>query len=282
MKRQSVCAVILMATLSVITSQADFAFAISQAVSQNSTAQVISSGTWAAYAEDASGNAPTGSAYTLTPSNTRTTCSSITSYTKTTTSGWSNSNSRVTLNNITSLVVGMTVSGTGIKNSGTNTISAIDVGNKRVTLSAYPNTSSTGTTLTFSTVPVCVSSYDKFFSVINSGSYDIATLTIANSVSTTSGNSIQLQSCNIGGAGTASAAWDEPNGTCAGTINVIMTTIGAGAGANSPQSISGYSLPISSGGSVRLRALSTQSGSSATVSIAVLNSDIRSSQDTNA
>lgn len=86
---------------------------------------------------------------------------------------------------------------------------------------------------------------------------------------------MQLQSCDVSGVGSASATWDEINNTCSGTINTIMATIGSGAGANSPQLSSNYSIPITTQTSRRLRVLTTQSGATFTISVTVNRSSIR-------
>ena len=198
-------------------------------------------------------------------------------------SGWSSSSKRVKLQTATtSLYAGMTVSGTGITSSGTNTVALVDNVNSQVTLTLGPNTSPSYTTLKFSTPcpggGTTSSSLDAYFTVQNSGNVDIQTLSITQTVTVTSSNSIKLQTCNIGGAGTASAAWNENTGTCAGTINTIMTTTSS----NSPQTVSGYSMPLIVGADVRIRALSTQALKTSVISITILNSNIRTATNTNA
>ncbi len=190
--------------------------------------------------------------------------------------GWSSSSTKVGLQTATTaLAVGMTVTGVGIVSSGTNTITAVDNARQQVTLRLGPNTSANFTTLKFSTAcpgaGVTSSALDGFFTIENSGSIAIQTLAITQTVTVTTTNSIKLQTCNVGGAGTASAAWNENAGTCAGTINTIMTTTSA----NSPQTVSGYSMPLSIGGDVRVRALSTQANKTTTISVSVATTNTR-------
>ena len=197
--------------------------------------------------------------------------------------GWSSSSKRVGLQTLTTaLTVGMTVTGTGIVSSGTNTISVIDNANQQVTLTLGGNTSPSYTTLKFSTpcpgAGVTSTSLDAYFTIQNSGSMPIQTLSITQTVTVTSSNSIKLQTCNVGGAGTAAAAWNENTGTCAGTLNTVMTTTSA----NSPQTVSAYSMPISVGGDVRVRALSTQTNRTTRISVSVATSDSRVARNTNA
>ena len=194
--------------------------------------------------------------------------------------GWSNSSKRVGLQTSTAaLAVGMTVTGTGIVSSGTNTIATIDNANNRVTLTLGPNTSPNYTTLKFSSAcpgaGVKSASLDAYFTIENSGNIAIQTLAITQTVTVTTTNSIKLQTCNVAGAGTASAAWNENTGTCAGTINTIMTTTSA----NSPQTVSGYSMPLAIGGDVRVRALSTQTGKTATIAVSVTTTDSRAARN---
>ena len=194
--------------------------------------------------------------------------------------GWSNSSRRVGLQTATTaLAVGMTVTGTGIVSSGTNTISAIDNGNQQVTLTLGPNTSANYTTLKFSTPcpggGVTSSSLDAYFTIQNSGNTPIQTLSITQTVTVTASNSIKLQTCNVAGTGTTSAAWNENTGTCAGTINTIMTTTNT----NSPQTVSAYSIPISVGGDVRIRAVSTQAGKTTRISVSASTTDVRASRN---
>lgn len=187
-------------------------------------------------------------------------------------SGWISNDKRVGLQQSTSqLAIGMTVTGMGIANSGTNTISSFSTGN-RINLTFGPNTSPNYTTLKFST-PCGSSNTSQYFDVINIGTVDLLSLSIQQTVTTTGGNSIQLQSC--------SATWDEVANTCSGTIATLMTTIGSGVGANSPQTFN-WIQTITVGASIRLRAVSTEPGKTTTISVWVSNSDVRATTNTNA
>lgn len=186
-------------------------------------------------------------------------------------SGWQSTGKRVGLQESTSqLSIGMTVTGVGISSSGLNTIASFSSGN-RVTLTVGGNTTPIFTVLKFSTT--CnTTSGSQYFNITNTGSLDLDSFNIQQTTTTTNGRSISLQSC--------SETWDEVADTCPGTIAIIMTTIGAGAGVNSPQTVNwAQSIPV--GDSVRIRATSNESGKSSTITIWVSNENTRTSTDTN-
>jgi hypothetical protein len=162
----------------------------------------------------------------------------------------------------------MTVSGTGIINPGSNSISLI-VSNT-ILLASGPNTSPNGTTLTFR-LGVCT--YDQYLSINNRGLTDLASFTVFATSTSTSGNSIALQAC-VGGT------WSEATGICSGAISTLTTTIGAGTGANSPQTAL-VSISLAQGATLRLRALSTESGASLSVAVRVAQVNLRASTSTN-
>jgi hypothetical protein len=162
----------------------------------------------------------------------------------------------------------MTVTGTGIVQPGVNTISSLTA--TTVTLAVGGNTSSNGTTLTF-TSGVCV--YDQYLSINNGGLTAISSFIVIATSTTTSGKSIQLQTCSGG-------TWNEATDACSGAIVSLTTTIGAGSGANSPQTAT-ISLPLAESGTLRLRALSNQLGKSITVGIRVAQANLRASTSTN-
>jgi len=157
--------------------------------------------------------------------------------------------------------------------TGLNEINSINFAASSIGLKTGNPSAPIGTVFTF-TISGCFSSY---FSINNNGSEDILRINITQTTNTTTGRSMQLTSCDISGVGSAAATWDEINNTCSGTINTIMTTIGSGVGANSPQLISNYSLPITTQTSRRIRAVTTQSGATYTVSVSVDRSSIRGS-----
>jgi hypothetical protein len=163
----------------------------------------------------------------------------------------------------------MTVTGTGISSSGTNTITSFN-GARDITLASGPNNSPPGTQLFFSS-GVCT--WDQYLSINNDGLTNIASFTVIATSSTTSGSSIALQACTGG-------TWNETTDACSGVIQTLTTTIGSGIGANSPQSAL-ISIPIVEAASLRLRALSTQSGASLSVGIQVAKANLRSINSSN-
>lgn len=185
--------------------------------------------------------------------------------------GWQSTGKRVGLQESTSqLSVGMTVTGVGISSSGLNTISSFSSGN-RVNLTIGGNTTPNFTVLKFSST--CNStSGSQYFDVINTGSLDLNSFNIRQTTTTTNGRSISLQVC--------SETWDEVSDTCPGIISLVMTTIGSGSGANSPQTIN-WTQSLLVGHSVRIRATSNESGKSSTIAIWVSNENVRASTDTN-
>ena len=166
------------------------------------------------------------------------------------------------------LSTGMTVSGSGITNSGSNTILLLNYGgvnNKKITLAQGLNTSADSTILTFdSFVTTCTDSYNEFFSVNNTGTVDVAKVAL-----TESSGTVVIQSCNTGGVGTPYAAWDEGARTCGGVINTVVT-----------DGLS-HTLSVLAGGTVRLRALSSSGNTSTSISVSVSTSDLRSPTNTN-
>ena len=258
----------LVGTLLLSVLPVSVAIALYTTSTSNTSQQSIGTASWSASAGVDSTTAPTGSAYgPITPSN----ASSCSAYTKTTDGPFSGpGKDKVNLTSITNLVVGMTVTGTGITNSGTNTISNINVGRLEITLSSGPNTSTSGTQLLFNS-GVCT--YDQYLSINNRGVTDMNSFTLITTSTSTSGKSIALQACTGG-------TWNETTDLCSGTISTLTTTIGSGTGANSPQS-SHISISIAQGGNLRLRALSTQSGASLTVGIQVARANLRASASTN-
>jgi len=208
---------------------------------------------------------PTGTSLGPITVSTTSTCSYIT---KTTTSLIVSKS--VTLTDVNNLSVGMIINSTP---TGLNEINSINIATSRITLKTGNPSAPIGTVFTF-TISGCFTSY---FSINNNGTLDILRINLTQTTNTTTGRSMQLQSCDISGVGSAAAIWDEINNTCSGTINTIMTTIGSGAGANSPQLISNYSLPITTQTSRRIRAVTTQSGATYTLSVSVDRSSIRGS-----
>lgn len=178
---------------------------------------------------------------------------------KTATGTWSTGITKITIpvDQVTGLTAGMFVSGSGITNSGTNTIAS--VGLTTITLTQGGNTSANNTILTFLSPLACVDTYDDFFYLNNTGTIDVSSVAIT--VTSTPGGTMTIQSC--------SGTWNEPAHTCSVTPTVFVAD-----GAS-------HSMPISAGANVRLRILSSSSGATASVSVAVSTSDLRASTSTN-
>lgn len=229
-----------------------FSFAgLSSKASNSSTIQTVGpSGTWQLCAAATSLAACTGSPYgPITPA---TACTAPINKTV----AANGSGLTVQVNNVTSLFPGMTVTGTGIASPGVNWIASISSPN--VTLGITGNTFTNTNTITFST---CTGS-SQFLFLNNNGTSKISTINLIDTATVTGGNTMALQSCNTGGVGTTALTWDTTHNLCIGQINVIASVTAA----TSPLTTSAYNLPIASGTSVQLRALSSQGGKTLTVS----------------
>ncbi len=219
-------------------------------VSNISTIQTLGpTGTWKLCAGLTSASACTSTGYIAT---TATTCTA--SINKTV--ALAGSGATVQLNNVTSLFAGMTVtvsSGTTtIISPGVNWIASIASPN--VTLGISGNTFTNPTTLTFSTC----TGQSTFLSLNNLGSTAINTANLVDATNISAGQTMKLQSCNSGGVGTTSLAWDETHNLCVGQINVIASVTSV----TTPLTTSSYSLPMAATtGTLRLRAVSSQTGS---------------------
>ncbi len=228
--------------------------------SNSSTIQTIGpTGTWKLCAGATSASACTPTGYVAT---TATACTA--SINKTVAAV--GSGATVQLNNVTNLFAGMTVtvaSGTTtIISPGINWIASIASPN--VTLGIGGNTFTTPTTLTFSTC----TGQSTFLNLNNTGTAAINTVNLIDATNVAAGQTMKLQSCNAGGVGTTSLAWDEVHNLCVGQINVIASVTSV----TTPLTSTGYSLPmIASTGSVRLRALSSQNGRTLTVTSSLHN-----------
>ena len=236
---------------------------ITRALSDNEFVQTFQSGTWSAFPSSTSTLTPTGVALGPTTVSTVSTCKSLT---KTSTTVITSKN--VSFADVTGLTVGMIVDSTP---TGLNEIAAINTLTSTVSLKTGNPVAPIGTVFTF-TINGCFSGY---FSVNNNGSLALEKINITQTTNTTTGRSMQLQSCNQAGVGSAAGTWNESSNTCSGTINTIMSTIGAGAGNNSPQTVTNYLLPIPAQTSIRLRALTVQTGATYTISISVTRSSVR-------
>ncbi len=152
------------------------------------------------------------------------------------------------------IVVGMSVTGTGIVNSGSNTVAGTSTssGNKYVTLAMGGNTSAKDIILVFRTADTCVfppPTYNEFFTLNSTGTIDVLKVAL-----TTSSGLMTVQSC--------SGTWNESARTCSGSISSIIT-----------DGLS-HSLPISAGANIRLRVVSSAANTSTTISSSVTTSDL--------
>ena len=236
---------------------------VTRAQTKNALAQAFQSGKWSAFASSTSTLTPTGVALGPTTVSTVSTCNSLT---KTSTTAITSKD--VSFADVTGLTVGMIVNSTP---TGLNEIAAINTSTSTVSLKSGNPAAPIGTVFTF-TINGCFSGY---FSVNNNGSLALEKINITQTTNTTTGRSMQLQSCDQAGVGSAAGTWNESANTCSGTINTIMSTIGAGAGNNSPQTVTNYLLPIPAQTSIRLRALTVQTGATYTISISVTRSSVR-------
>ena len=234
-----------------------------QAQSSNQLVQSFQSANWSAFPSSASTLAPTGLALGPIAVSTISACNSLTK-----TSTTSIASKDVSFADVTGLTVGMIVNSTP---TGLNEIAAINTLTSTVSLKTGNPAAPVGTVFTF-TINGCFSGY---FSVNNNGSLALQNINVTQTTNTTTGRSMQLQSCDQAGVGSAAGTWNESANTCSGTINTIMSTIGSGSGNNSPQTVTNYLLPIPAQTSIRLRALTVQSGATYTISISVTRSSVR-------
>ena len=115
--------------------------------------------------------------------------------------------------------------------------------------------------------------WDEYLSINNTGLTDIGSFTMTATSDSTLGESISLVAC-LGGT------WNESTGECSGSVQTLTTTIGSGTGANSPQN-TWVTIPLAASESIRLRAISTQSGSSLTVGVSVARVNLRTTTSNN-
>ena len=356
MKRRSVWVVAVASMMLLVTSQADLAFAGLKSLSRNSSAQGISSGTWAAVAgvdQNVTSADRAGSAYSVTLTSI---CSSSSTLTRSTTGSVAGSGKIITLTTaVTGLEVGYLVTGTGIASTyplGTDPLSSVQriasfpdgANGFRIQLANGTSTSASGTTLTFtiakqlnrvfdsvsggtndrkgietiettsdlvlgmtvrgnnltnsgtntitaittsirfivasgpttdnnqilafSNAPTCT--YSTFFTLKNTGDLPINSMSITQTGTALSGgNTITWSTC--------SGTWTEAAGTCSVTPTSILTTTSS-SGAQQ------LTLTLAPGAWVRVEAESTPAGASATlnISVSVATTDVRAATNTNA
>ncbi|CAN2190772.1 hypothetical protein MCERE85_00522 [Candidatus Nanopelagicaceae bacterium] len=172
--------------------------------------------------------------------------------------------SSITLASVANLYVGTVINTmTGIT-SGT-TITAINTGTKVISISpGIASTINNNTAIAFN------GCYQTFFSVNNKGAIQVNSFGISQSVTTSSPDSISLQSC--------STTWTEATGLCpSGTITTIITTT---SGTSAVTQVA--KVLAATTGTMRLRALSNTPSRTSTVSITIAsNSNFRAGITTN-
>lgn len=171
-----------------------------------------------------------------------------------------------TIETTSDLVVGMTVRGSNLSNSGTNTITAITTSIRFITASG-PNTDN-NQILAFSSAPTCT--YSSFFTLKNTGDVSINSMSITQiGTALSGGNTITWSTCG--------GTWTEAAGTCSVTPTSILTTTSS---SGAQQLI----LTLAPGSWVRVEAESTPAGASATlnISVSVSTTDLRAATNTNA
>lgn len=155
----------------------------------------------------------------------------------------------INMTSVTGYVVGMVVSATGIPAGAViNSIKATPVRNIVISLA-------TTATIGNNTAIVAGGCFQKFFSVNNIRNTNLNTFGIQQIFSSISPATITLQRC----AGT----WTEATGACSGAITTIVT------GSSTSLVITVPIALVASTGTVRLRALASKSGVTATISVTV-------------
>ncbi len=162
--------------------------------------------------------------------------------------------STITMASVAGLGEGMTAARKRIP--ANDTIASINLATPSITLVTATSGGSIagGSAITF-TFPC----FQKFFSINNRGSLSASSFQIGQTVNSTNGNNIILQSCSGG-------TWNETTGVCSsGAVNMLTTT------GTTPNGFVTPTLTVTSLGTQRIRALSTQSARTTTINI-VLNS----------
>ena len=170
-----------------------------------------------------------------------------------------------TIETVSDLTVGMTVRGTNIANSGTNTIVSFPSGsNFQFITTSGPNIES-GQIIAFSNTTVCT--YFSLFYLKNTGDISINSMSITQTGSAVNGtNTITWSTC--------SGSWS--GSTCSGSEVSILT-----ATTISPQQLTRTLAPLEG---VWIRAISSPAGSGATlnVGVSVSTSDLAPATNNNA
>ena len=188
--------------------------------------------------------ATTAAAFALTAA---ATCTAAQATTGSTASG----STTINMASVSGFVVGMVVTGSGRIPAGAKVISIKTSATRNIVISAATSGGAigNGTTLTGT-------GCQKYFNVNNIKPVALTSFGISQTVNTTSGNTITLQSC--------SGTWTEAIGNCSGTIaNIITTATGSSAVTNVPIPL------VATTGTVRMRALYTVGSVKTTISVAV-------------
>ena len=147
------------------------------------------------------------------------------------------------------------VIGSRISNSGINRI-AEKLSDNRIRLTYGGNSTLRYGELLFNNF--CPSSGSSggraFFTLKNSGTVDLKSMSIAQTGSALSGNTITWTTCG--------GTWNESNGTCSGSTTVILTT--------SSTSAQTLSLDLTTGDWVRVRAVSAPAGGGSALNVSVI------------
>ena len=170
-----------------------------------------------------------------------------------------------TIETVSELEVGMTVRGSNIANSGTNTIVSFPSGSNDEFITASGPNIDNAQIIAFSNATVCT--YFSLFYLRNTGDTSINSMSITQTGSAVNGtNTITWSTC--------SGSWS--GSTCSGSEAAILT-----ATTISPQQLTRTLAPMEG---VWIRAVSSPAGSGATlnISVSVSTSDLRAATNTNA
>ena len=192
--------------------------------------------------------------------------SKLTSGTWTPTGTSSSSKITVPVDSTNGVTANMLVSGAGVINSGTNTVKTVAANS--ITLNTGPNISSNNALLIFTNpAPACTNAYNDFFYLNNTGTIDASSMSIT--LSSSPLGAITLETCNTAGISSTPVAWNVGAHSCPNQKNTFVT-----------DGIS-HILPIAAGTNLQVHLLSTTSGATASVSVTIQTSDLRTSLSTN-
>ena len=162
---------------------------------------------------------------------------------------------------VTGYVVGMRPIATGIP--ATALITAINTGTKTITISV-----ATTANISNNTAITGAGCWNQYFSVNNTQTTALNSFGIQQTFTSISPDTITMQRC--------SGTWTESTGACSGTITTIVSGTTTSAITTVPTALA------ASTGTTRLRLLSTKSGVSVSVSVAIrLATDVTAGTTTN-